>query len=205
MTPYERQVRAVSEPTNILIVGVGGQGIVLASRLLATVAVTAGYDVKISEVHGMAQRGGSVVTHVRIGPKVYSPLIEAGTADFIVAFEKLEALRWLPYARADATIIVNDQEIPPLSVILGVEAYPPDIVSHLAAGGRRVVSVTAEEMAYSVGSAKSTNMVILGVLARYTAVDFKKEDWEAAVSAVVPPRTVEVNKRAFAAGYAYTA
>lgn len=195
----------MNEPTNILIVGVGGQGILLASRLLATVAVAAGYDVKISEVHGMAQRGGSVVTHVRIGLKVHSPLIEVGTADFIVAFEKLEALRWLPYARPNATIIVNDQENPPLSVILGVETYPTDIARHLAAGGRRVIFVNAEDIASSVGSGKSANTVILGVLARHLGIGIEEKDWQAAVAVVVPSRTVEVNKQAFTAGYTYAA
>jgi len=192
----------VSEPTSILIVGVGGQGILLASRLLASAAIRAGRDVKLSEVHGMAQRGGSVVTHVRLGARVYSPIIEMGAADFIVAFEKLEALRWLPYARPGATVIVNDLAIPPLPVILGAEKYPDGIARSLAAGGRRVAVVDAETMARAAGNARCANTALIGVLARRLGPDIAREHWQDAVKEVVPRGTAEVNWRAFSAGYA---
>lgn len=188
---------------SVLIVGVGGQGILLASRLLASAAIAAGFDVKISEVHGMAQRGGSVVTHVRLGTKVHSPLVEMGTADFVVAFEKLEALRWLPYARPGATVIVNDLEIPPLAVILGAERYPTDIARRLAAGGRRVVLVDAQGMARSAGNARCANTAIMGVLARRLDLGITEERWRVAVGDVAPRGTAEVNWKAFSLGYTY--
>ncbi|MGE5585276.1 MAG: indolepyruvate oxidoreductase subunit beta [Bacillota bacterium] len=195
----------MSEPArNILIVGVGGQGILLASRLLASAAIEAGFDVKISEVHGMAQRGGSVVTHVRLGARVHSPLVETGTADVMVAFEKLEALRWLPFARPGATLIVNDVEIPPLPVILGAERYPVDIASRLAAGGRCVVVVDAETMARAAGNARCANTAIMGVLARRLGPEIAEERWRAAVSHVAPRGTADVNWKAFSLGYTYT-
>lgn len=199
----------MSEPSkpigvrSVLIVGVGGQGILLASRLLASAAIGAGFDVKISEVHGMAQRGGSVVTHVRLGTKVHSPLVEMGTADFVVAFEKLEALRWLPYARPGATVIVNDLEIPPLSVILGAERYPTDITGRLAAGDRRVILLNAQEMARSAGNARCANTAIMGVLARCLDLGITEERWRAAVGDVAPRGTAEVNWKAFCLGYTY--
>ncbi|MEW6106094.1 MAG: indolepyruvate oxidoreductase subunit beta [Bacillota bacterium] len=188
---------------SVLIVGVGGQGILLASRLLASAAIAAGFDVKISEVHGMAQRGGSVVTHVRLGAKVYSPLVEMGTAGFVVAFEKLEALRWLPYARPGATVIVNDLEIPPLSVILGAERYPTDITRRLAAGDRRVILVNAQEMAQSAGNVRCANTAIMGVLARCLGPGIAEEHWRAATGDVAPRGTAEVNWKAFSLGYTY--
>jgi len=199
--PFGRWVSAVSEPTNILVVGVGGQGILFASRLLAGVSIAAGHDVKVAEVHGMAQRGGSVVTHVRIGRNVNSPLLEAGKADFIVAFEKLEALRWLSHSRKGAVMIVNDQEIAPLSVLTGAETYPAGIESELNARGRHVVSVDATSMASFAGSSRSANAVMLGVLARHLDIGVGKEGWLDAISAASPPGTAEVNRRAFMAGY----
>ncbi|MDI7247040.1 MAG: indolepyruvate oxidoreductase subunit beta [Bacillota bacterium] len=195
----------MSEPTrNVLIVGVGGQGILLASRLLASAAIGAGFDVKISEVHGMAQRGGSVVTHVRLGARVHSPLVEMGTADLMVAFERLEALRWLPYARPGATVIVNDVEIPPLPVILGAERYPMDITGKLATGGRSVAVVDAEAMARAAGNARCANTAIMGVFARRLGLEIAEERWRAAVSDVAPRGTADVNWKAFSLGYTYT-
>jgi indolepyruvate ferredoxin oxidoreductase beta subunit len=180
---------------------VGGQGILLASRFLASAAIRAGLDVKVSEVHGMAQRGGSVVTHVRLGRTIYSPLVEMGAADFLVAFERLEALRWFPYTRAGATVIVNDLEIPPLPVILGIERYPTGIERRLAAGDRRVILVNAKDMAIKVGNAKCGNVALMGVLARSLGPGVSEEDWRGALNNVVPLGTAEVNWRAFLQGY----
>ncbi|MGE5588546.1 MAG: indolepyruvate oxidoreductase subunit beta [Clostridia bacterium] len=186
---------------SVLIVGVGGQGILLASRFLASAAMKAGFDVKVSEVHGMAQRGGSVITHVRLGPRVYSPLVEMGAADFVVAFEKLEALRWFPYTRAGATMIVNDLEIPPLPVILGTDRYPTDITRKLATRDRRVIVVNAQEMARLAGNARCANIAIMGVLARCLGPGISEEHWRAAVDDVAPRGTAEANWKAFSQGY----
>lgn len=185
---------------NILLVGVGGQGTILAGKILAEVAVLQGLDVKMSEVHGMAQRGGSVVTHVRMGEQVLSPLVEVGEADFIVAFEKLEALRWAHYLREDGCIIVNDQRIDPMTVITGQFPYPPEILETLQAGAGEVVVLDALQLAREVGSIKAVNVVLLGALAQ--RVQIEKGHWLEAITRTVPAKVLELNLQAFAAGFA---
>jgi indolepyruvate ferredoxin oxidoreductase, beta subunit len=185
--------------TNILIVGVGGQGTLLASKVIGTAALTHGFDVKQSEVHGMAQRGGSVVTFVRFGEKVYSPLVERGQADVILAFEKLEGLRWVEYIKPEGTIIVNDQEIAPLPVIIGAQSYPEDIFEKLQGMGINVVAANALTLAKGVGEARAVNVVLMGVLAQY--LSFSTEEWEQALRDVVPTKAIDVNIAAFSAGY----
>ena len=151
----------MSNITSILIVGVGGQGTILASKILGAVAVQLGGEVKVSEIHGMAQRGGSVVTQVRFGDKVSSPIIEKGEADIILAFEKMEALRWLPYLKKGGTILINDQEIPPMPVIIGNAKYPENIFVKIAETGANCKVINAVELARECGTAKATNVVLL--------------------------------------------
>ena len=184
---------------NILIVGVGGQGTLLASKIMGRVFTEQGYDVKVSEVHGMSQRGGSVVTYVRYGDAVYSPLIEKGEADLLLSFEELEAARWLPYLKKDGVLISNTQKINPMPVITGQAAYPEDIAEKLRATGVRLHTVDALSLALKAGSAKSVNVALLGVAAKYLGVE--RELWEEAIRSAVPPKTVETNLAAFAAGY----
>jgi len=188
-----------SKVTNILIVGVGGQGTLLASKVIGTAALNYGLDVKQSEVHGMAQRGGSVVTFVRFGEKVYSPLVEEGQADVILAFEKLEALRWSSYLKPGGTIIVNTQEIAPLPVIIGAQSYPEHIIETLRDMQIQVVAADALAMAKEAGNARAVNVVLMGILAKY--LSFSKEDWQTALHAVVPIKVIDVNLAAFEAGY----
>ncbi|MZP29702.1 indolepyruvate oxidoreductase subunit beta [Heliobacterium undosum] len=186
---------------NILLVGVGGQGTILASKILSHVALAQGWDVKMSEIHGMAQRGGSVVTQVRLGEKVYSPIIEPGEADIIVGFEKLEAYRWTHMLRPGGTMIVNDQKIEPLPVLIGAAAYPEGIIEAI---GERVNSLTvvpALDLAAKLGNPKAANVVLMGVLA--SVMDIARETWDAALAARVPARFLELNQRAFAAGFDY--
>lgn len=185
--------------TNVLIVGVGGQGTVLASKVIGTAALNHGLDVKQSEVHGMAQRGGSVVTFVRFGEKVYSPLVEQGQADVILAFEKLEALRWSGYLKEGGTMIVNDQEIAPLPVIIGAQKYPPHILETLREMKAHVVAADALSLAKAAGEARAVNVVLMGILAKNLA--FNKEEWDTALRTVVPKKVIEVNMAAFEAGY----
>ena len=187
--------------TNILIVGVGGQGTLLASRIIGSYAISEGHDVKLSEVHGMAQRGGSVVTHVRIGENVRSPLIDEGEADCVVAFELLEAIRWLPYLKKGGTLIVNDQAILPMPVITGVAEYPADILGQLRALGVKVLSLDALKLASESGSTKAINTVLLGVLAR--VLGWKQAKCEQALADTVKPGFLEMNKVAFEKGYGY--
>ena len=184
---------------NILLVGVGGQGTILAGKILAEVAVLQGFDVKMSEVHGMAQRGGSVVTHVRLAEQVYSPLVEEGEADFIVAFERLEALRWAHFLREGGCIIVNDQRIDPMTVITGQFPYPPEILETLQGGAGEVVVLDALQLAREVGSIKAVNVVLLGALAQRTQIE--RSHWLEAIRRTVPAKTLELNSLAFAAGY----
>ncbi|HOV69055.1 MAG TPA: indolepyruvate oxidoreductase subunit beta [Clostridia bacterium] len=183
---------------DILIVGVGGQGTLLSSRILGKLAMDAGLDVKLSEVHGMAQRGGSVVTHVRIGQNVQSPVIDMGKADMIIAFEELEALRWAHYLKDFGKIIVNLQQIKPMPVIMGACKYPQDILERLAKK-YDVVAVDALALAKKAGSIKCVNTVLLGVAAKVLGMD--KAAWLAAVKDTVPPKTAEVNISAFEVGY----
>lgn len=184
---------------NIMIVGVGGQGTLLASRLLGKVAQKQGYDVKVSEIHGMSQRGGSVVTYVKMGRKVYSPVIEKGEADFLLAFEKLEALRWIDYLKKDGTVVLNDQEIDPMPVITGSTAYPEGIIDKLAGAGARVRSIDALGIAMECGNIKAVNIVLIGLLAGTSSI--AKDVWLESLKEAVPQKFLDVNVRAFNAGY----
>lgn len=183
---------------NIMIVGVGGQGTLLTSRILGGITLGAGYDVKLSEVHGMAQRGGSVVTFVRYGEKVYEPIVEAGQADVLIAFEKLEALRYAHFLKEDGVIIVNNHRIDPMPVVIGSANYPEDIIENLMEK-YKVIQVDAMEEAKKLGNTRTFNIVILGVAAKH--MNFTKEDWLHVIENTVPPKTVQVNKQAFEAGY----
>ena len=183
---------------NIMIVGVGGQGTLLTSRILGNLAIHGEYDVKLSEVHGMAQRGGSVVTFVRYGEQVAEPIVEEGCADVLIAFERLEALRYLHFLKKDGVAIVNDWRIDPITVVTGAAAYPENVLDTLRAA-RKTVVVEATKTALEMGAPKAFNVVVLGAAARY--MGFEKDDWVKVLEATVPPKTVEVNRRAFEAGY----
>ncbi len=185
--------------TDILIVGVGGQGTLLASRVLGKMAESLGYDVKLSEVHGMAQRGGSVVTHVRYGDKVFAPVIDDGSADVILAFEKLEALRWMSRLKKNGRMFIGSQEIAPMPVITGAEAYPADIEQRILAAVPDAVFVDALSLATAAGSAKAVNIVLLGVMAKHMNID--KQAFQNAIKDTVPPKFVELNLDAFEKGY----
>lgn len=187
------------ETKNVMIVGVGGQGTLLASRILGGITRQAGFDVKISEVHGMAQRGGSVVTYVRYGDQVAEPIVEEGCADVLIAFERLEALRYAHFLKKDGVIIVNDQRMDPMPVAIGMAQYPENIIENLKEK-HRVVAVDAQALALEIGNARVFNTVIIGVTAK--RMDFAKEDWIRVIEETVPPKTVEINKKAFEAGYA---
>lgn len=189
----------MSKTTSIMIVGVGGQGSLLASKLLGRLLTDEGYDVKVSEVHGMSQRGGSVVTYVRFGEKVYSPIVTSGEADFIIAFEKLEAARYAPYLKADGKIIVNTQEIDPMPVIIGAAEYPTDVLSELSAKGLMVEALDALTPATEAGSAKAVNIVLMGRFAKYFDIPYEK--WIAAIEKTVNPKFAQMNKKAFELGY----
>ena len=184
---------------NIMIVGVGGQGTLLASKMLGRLLMNVGYDVKVSEVHGMSQRGGSVVTYVRSGDKVASPLIDKGEADFILSFEKLEAARWLSYLREDGQIILSDQGIDPMPVVTGAAKYPENLIEKMKATGAKVDAVPALDLAKEAGSIKAVNIVLMGRLSHYFP-EIPESEWIAALEAVVPAKFVEMNEKAFALG-----
>lgn len=184
---------------SVLIVGVGGQGTLLASRLLGNAMLRAGHDVKVSEVHGMSQRGGSVVTYVRYGDQVASPIIEEGGADYILAFEQLEAARFLPWLKPDGTIIVNTQCIDPMPVITGAAKYPDNLIPKIEEKGVDVVAADALSLAEQAGSVKAVNVVLIGVMAKRMKVS--KEDWIDTIKATIPPKFVEMNLKAFELGY----
>ena len=184
---------------NIMIVGVGGQGTLLTSRILGKLAINAGYDVKLSEVHGMAQRGGSVVTFVRYGDKVNEPIVEEGQADVLIAFERLEALRYLHFLKKDGVVIVNDWRIDPITVVTGVAAYPEEGIETLKEK-RRAIVVEATAESKKLGAPKAFNIIVLGAAARH--MGFEKQDWLSVIETTVPPKTIEVNKQAFEIGYA---
>ncbi|MDD6441428.1 MAG: indolepyruvate oxidoreductase subunit beta [bacterium] len=186
------------ETKNIMIVGVGGQGTLLTSRILGGLAVLGGYDVKLSEVHGMAQRGGSVVTFVRYGEKVAEPIVEEGQADVLIAFERLEALRYAHFLKPDGALVVNDWRIDPMPVVIGAAEYPEDILEHLRKE-YKVYAVNATEEAKKLGNARTFNLVVLGIAAQH--MDFTKEQWYEVIEHTVPPKTIEINKQAFEAGY----
>ena len=184
---------------NIMIVGVGGQGSLLASKLLGRLLVDEGFDVKVSEVHGMSQRGGSVVTNVKFGDKVYSPIIEEGEADFIVSFEKIEAARYIKDLKKGGTVIVNTQQIDPMPVIIGNAEYPVNVLDEMKAKGVHVDDIDALALASQAGSAKACNIVLMGRLAKY--FDIPREKWETAIEKCVKPAFIEINKKAFELGY----
>jgi indolepyruvate ferredoxin oxidoreductase beta subunit len=183
---------------NIMIVGVGGQGSLLASKLLGRLLMNEGYDVKVSEVHGMSQRGGSVVTYVRYGDKVASPVIDAGEADYIVSFELLEAARMLGYLAADGQIITNTQQIDPMPVITGAASYPEDLVGTLKAAGAKVDAFDALRLATEAGSPKAVNIVLMGRLSKYFPLP--EPAWTKAIEESVPAKFLELNKKAFELG-----
>ncbi len=185
---------------SIMIVGVGGQGSLLASTLLGKLLVTEGFDVKVSEVHGMSQRGGSVVTYVRYGEKVYAPIIEKGDADYIISFEKLEAARWVQYLKKDGVIITNTQQIDPMPVVIGAAEYPADILTELSEKVK-VDALNALSLAEQAGSSKAVNIVLMGRLARQ--LDIPVEKWEEALRQVVKPKFIDINLKAFDLGYNY--
>ncbi len=190
--------QAQSNSGNIIFCGVGGQGILLASEITSLAMLKAGYDVKKSEVHGMAQRGGSVVAHLRYGEKVYSPLIEPGTADIQLAFEMLESLRYIPYLGRESKVIVNTQKILPSSVATGAERYPEDIVEELCAKGLSVFPVDAFERAKSLGEIKAVNMVLVGALSVFLPIGEKV--FADVLTERVPQRFLKVNTEAFIEG-----
>ena len=180
------------ETKNIMIVGVGGQGSLLASKLLGKLFLSRGYDVKVSEVHGMSQRGGSVVTYVRYGGKVYSPIIDKGS------FELLEAARWTEYLKPGGRIVTNTQQINPMPVITGAAQYPQGLVEKMRQAGMDVDAFDALSLAEEAGSAKAVNIVLLGRLSK--SFDFSQAEWEQAIRESVPPKFLELNLRAFALG-----
>ena len=183
---------------NIMIVGVGGQGSLLASKLLGRLLLSKGYDIKVSEVHGMSQRGGSVVTYVRFGEKVYSPVIDKGEANFIVSFELLEAARWTEFLKPGGKIIVNTQQINPMPVIIGAAEYPENLVQKMMDAGIDVDAFDALTLANEAGSSKAVNLVLMGRLSKY--FDFTEEEWLTAIEASVPAKFLEMNKKAFSLG-----
>ena len=184
---------------NIMIVGVGGQGTLLASKMLGYVLLQQGYDVKVSEVHGMSQRGGSVVTYVRYGKKVYSPVIDKGEADVIISFEKLEAARWLEFLKKDGTIITNTQEVEPMPVITGAAAYPGNLIEKMQAAGAKVDAKDFLALANEAGSSKAVNIALMGRLSTYFP-EIPDEEWQKAIDALVPAKFMELNKKAFELG-----
>lgn len=187
------------ETKNIMIVGVGGQGTLLASKLLGHVLMEKGYDVKVSEVHGMSQRGGSVVTYVRFGEKVYSPVINKGEADFILSFEKLEAARWLEYLKPGGQMITNTQEIEPMPVITGQAQYPENLVEKIKEKGVNIDASDFLALAEQAGSAKAVNIALLGRLSKYFT-EISDQVWQEAIESCVPPKYLELNKKAFLLG-----
>ena len=186
------------ETKNIMIVGVGGQGSLLASKILGSLLLNEGYDVKVSEVHGMSQRGGSVVTYVRYGEHVYSPIIDEGEADCIVSFELMEAARWLKYLKKDGQIVTNTQQIDPMSVVLGAEEYPENLVEKMKEKGVKVDALDCLSLAEKAGNIKAVNVVLLGRLSHY--FDLPEESWIKALENNVPAKLLDINKKAFQYG-----
>lgn len=183
---------------SVMIVGVGGQGSLLASRILGNVLLSEGFEVKVSEVHGMSQRGGSVVTYVKYGDKVYSPVIEKGEADLIISFEQLEGARYVPYLKKNGQIVVSTQTIEPMPVITGKAKYPENIIDKLKKEGIDVTAVDALGLAEQAGSSKASNVVLMGVVS--TKLGFAKETWLKALEECVPAKFLEMNKKAFDLG-----
>ncbi len=187
------------ETKSIMIVGVGGQGTLLASRLLGAALLSENYDVKVSEVHGMSQRGGSVVTYVKYGEEVFSPIVREGQADFILAFEQLEAARWLPFLKKGGTMIANSQKIDPMPVVTGNAQYPDGVLEAIRATGTNLVEADALSLAVEAGSPKAVNVVLIGVMA--SRMDLPYAVWEKAIRVTVPEKFLEMNLRAFKLGF----
>ncbi|MBQ2875781.1 MAG: indolepyruvate oxidoreductase subunit beta [Clostridia bacterium] len=183
---------------NIMVVGVGGQGTLLTSRIIGKTALMAGYDVKLSEVHGMAQRGGSVVTFVRFGEKVFEPTVEEGSVDVLISFERLEAQRYAHFMKPDGKIIVNDCRIDPMTVVIGAKTYPEGIIEELSES-HELHAIDGGKIAKELGNSKVLNSVVLGLAAKY--IGFSEEDWIKTLTATVPPKTVDINVSAFKAGF----
>lgn len=188
------------ETKSIMIVGVGGQGTLLTSRILGGIITSAGYDVKLSEVHGMAQRGGSVVTFVRYGESVAEPIVEEGQADILIAFERLEALRYAHFLKPDGTIIINDTRIDPMSVVIGAAEYPENIIENLSKK-HNVIAIDASAEAAKLGNTRVFNTIILGIAAQN--MQFSKEQWLDVIANTVPAKTIDINQQAFLAGFEY--
>lgn len=188
----------MSKTTSIMIVGVGGQGTLLASRILGTAIIKSGFDVKVSEVHGMSQRGGSVETYVKFGEKVWSPIVNKGDADIILAFEQLEAYRALPYLKKDGKIIINDQQINPIPVIAGQAKYPQNLMEDMKSRAD-VTAVDALSLAIEAGNKKAVNVVLLGVMAKKTDIPY--EYWKHSLKETVPEKFLKLNLEAFDLGY----
>ena len=189
----------MSNVKSVMIVGVGGQGTLLASRVLGSAMLSQGVDVKVSEGHGMSQRGGSVVTYVRYGDKVYSPIIAQGEADVLLAFEALEAARYLPWLKPEGTVVVNTQQMDPMPVVTGVAEYPKDILGKVREQGVKVVALDALGMAEEAGSSKAVNVVLIGAMAK--KLDLPKEVWIDTIKETVPSKFIDMNLKAFELGY----
>lgn len=189
----------MSQTKSVMIVGVGGQGTLLASRILGSAMLQKGYDVKVGEVHGMSQRGGSVVTYVRFGEKVFSPVIDQGEADVLLAFEQLEAARALPYMKSGGTAVVNTQKIDPMPVVTGQAAYPQGLLAAMEEKGAKVLAVDALKLSEEAGSQKAVNVVLIGAMARH--LDPDEDLWLEAVRACVPEKFYALNEKAFRLGF----
>ena len=183
---------------NIMVVGVGGQGTLLTSRIIGKTALNAGWDVKLSEVHGMAQRGGSVVTFVRFGKKVFEPVCEEGSVDILISFERLEALRYAHFLKPDGVMIVNDTRIDPMTVVIGAAKYPEEILENLEKS-HKLYTIDGGAIAKELGNSKVLNTVVLGLAAKH--IGFTEEQWLETLKATVPQKTVDINVKAFKAGY----
>ncbi len=183
---------------SMLLVGVGGQGTILVSKILSEGLLEEGYDVKMAEIHGMAQRGGSVTTQIRFGEKVYSPTINKGEADVLVSFEKIEALRYVPMMKKGATLIVNEEEIWPLPVLAGLEEYPKGVMEEINDKLEKVVSVNARAIAEELGEPRSANIVMLGLMVKALGID--GIDWISKIKKFLPEKVHEVNIKAFERG-----
>jgi indolepyruvate ferredoxin oxidoreductase, beta subunit len=183
---------------NIVIVGVGGQGIILSSKIISELALSNGLDIKQSEVHGMSQRGGSVISYVRYGKKVYSPLIEKGAADILIAFEKVEALRYADYLNKDSIVVLNDYELPPVAVALGYSTYPSNINNKLKSITKNLYSIKASDIASEIGTIKITNVIILGLLSNF--LEFDLAQWKKKLKSMVPSKFYKMNLKGFEIG-----
>lgn len=188
----------INDTQSILLVGVGGQGTILASKILSEGLVRKGYDVKMSEIHGMSQRGGSVTTHVRFGKKVDSPVVPEGEADVLVAFEKVEAVRWLHYLKKEGRLVVNNYEIYSLPVLTGTAKYPDNIVEKLKSEIPNIKIFNAGEIAEGLGNIKAQNVVLLGAMVK--AMELEDIDWKSVIKEIVPPKLLDLNLQAFQAG-----